>query len=199
VRDALLNYPPGGALVGVVVLGPCQPNVSAPAATPSVAVQPSTQARVAPTPPTRTQAPEQSSSTTTTASAQQDVWTDVRAALPADVLVYQPTFMPERFGVPEVIEAAADRYIVVYTAPDENIAFILGYGAGAYTNDARPDTTEPFVVNGMEGQLASSFGGSPSFAVSWQNDEHSYQIKAYSQQITKAEMQQIVQSIAPVQ
>jgi hypothetical protein len=46
---------------------------------------------------------------TAQAAAQQpDIWAYVRSVVPMDVPIYKPTFVPERFGAPRVLEARVD-------------------------------------------------------------------------------------------
>jgi hypothetical protein len=134
---------------------------------------------------------------------QEDAWKQVRAALPADVAVYQPTFVPQRFGAPRVLEAHAGSgddlaYTIVYTAKDENLAFILNMGKGALGNFPPAELNEPITIRGVNGSLSIA-SEAHAMGVFWQEQQgRSYQIKAFSRQMTKDEMERIVKSVVPV-
>lgn len=132
-----------------------------------------------------------------------DVWAHVRAVIPTEVQVYKPTFIPDRFGAPELLEVRADdehrpRYTVVYRGTGiELLVFILNNGKGALGTAAPPDSYEPITVHdSAQGTLMTS-RGSPPLWVSWQEQGRSYQIKA-SQSMTRDELVRIAQSMAPV-
>jgi Domain of unknown function (DUF4367) len=129
----------------------------------------------------------------------QDAWILARARLPANIAMYQPTFVPERFGAPTLLEArttSADGavYTIVYSAPNENLAFILNMGKGAFGNVPPLERVESITVLGRQGELESS---SEIHTVSafWQSSGQHYQITAYSQQITTDEMKKIIDSL----
>jgi hypothetical protein len=115
-----------------------------------------------------------------------EAWAAVRAALPSDIPVYMPTWMPVRFGAPQLEEVVAVdqeyglHYTIVYKAQveenNEVIAFILNIGKGAWGNAPRPDTREPITVDGASGELDTTVSP-PDFVVSWQKQNQNYQIK----------------------
>ncbi len=125
-----------------------------------------------------------------------------RAALPADVPLYKPAFVPERFGPPQLLEARTDAsdgplYTIVYSAKGENLAFILNMGKGALGNFPPAETNEPVAVLGVSGVLSIS-AETHAIGTFWQDQGRNYQIKAFSQQMTKDELMQIIKSLAPV-
>lgn len=133
----------------------------------------------------------------------ESVWAQVRAALPPEVVVYRPAFVPERFSPPELLEALNDehglRYTIIYQAGDELLVFILNNGQGALGSAAPPDTREMVTVHdGVQGTLMIS-GGSPPLRISWQESGQSYQIKVYSGPMTRDELLRIAQSVTPVE
>jgi hypothetical protein len=138
-----------------------------------------------------------------------DVWAQVRCAMPADVPVYRPGWLPERFGAPALLEArvSADLgplYTITYPAPDESMVFILNLGKGALGNVPPPDQTEPITVLGVEGTLQVSTA-THTLSVEWAAHDRrgkpmlGYQIRVFSQVMTRDELMQIVQSLAPVE
>jgi hypothetical protein len=127
----------------------------------------------------------------------QDAWTEVRVALPEDIPVFSPTWMPARFGAPILVEAQGAAYTILYMAPDEQIAFILGQGAGAWGNAPPPDTLEPLTMHGMNGVLHISTEAK-FIGISWLQQGRPYQIKSISARVTREEMRQIVDSLTAV-
>lgn len=145
---------------------------------------------------TQTQPP---SASTDSVPQSADVWKQVRAQVPANVSVYNPTWLPERFGSPELIEAHVDPqygalYTIIYPAQDENLAFILNMGNGALGNFPPPETREQVVVRGISGELLTSKEMN-TMGIFWQETGQSYQIKAHSKQMTKAELLRIANSL----
>ncbi len=147
-------------------------------------------ASVAPTaPPMATVLPAQS----------HDAWTQARASLPATIVLYKPTYVPERFGVPKLLEARADQdygavYTIVYAAPGENLAFILNMGKGALGNFPPAERRESVTVLGRQAELESSTE-THTIGVFWQMPGGNYQIKAYSPQMTMDEMKKIIDGL----
>lgn len=121
--------------------------------------------------------------------------------LPASVAIYRPTFVPERFGSPLLQEAqvaeSIPRYTITYAAQDENLAFILNMGAGALGNGPMYDINVPIMFRGVSATLGISTE-SHVIGISWQENGQSYQIKAYSKRMTKAELLRIANSLVPV-
>jgi hypothetical protein len=138
------------------------------------------------------------------ASQQEDAWAQVRSIIPGDVTVYKPTFVPDRFGAPTLEEASSEAsgvpvYTVVYTAPDETVAFILNTGKGALGNFPPTESPEePIQVGGMDGSLSIA-SESDASGIFWEVDGQNYQVKAFSKQITKDELLQIANSVTPVE
>ncbi len=137
----------------------------------------------------------------------QEVWAEVRAVLPTSVPVYRPAFIPDRFG-PAVLEQVetggqyAPRYTVVYHGERELLAFILGVGYGALGNMPGPPTIEPTTVHGGQGYVLVTPGEEPGYlnflGVTWHEGSWYYQIKAFSERLSKDELLRILGSLAPV-
>lgn len=130
-----------------------------------------------------------------------DIWEAVRAAMPAHIPVYQPTFVPERFDPPTLLEARGGepdgpRYTVSYPSQHGSLVFILNMGKGAYGNFPRPDTREPLAIHGTRGELMTSTEAQ-TLGVFWQDAGQSYQIKAYA--MTPDELRSIVASLVLVE
>lgn len=136
-----------------------------------------------------------------------DAWAEVRTALPASVRVYKPDSLTSLFG-PAVLEEVENdaqygpRYTVVYQRDGELVAFILGMGKGALGNSPPPDSTEPITVHGELGVLSmarnTSAGSLVSQMVSWRGNGLSYQIKVFSNRITKDEVKGMVERLVQV-
>jgi hypothetical protein len=77
---------------------------------------------------------------------------------------------------------------------NENLVFILDIGNGAFGNFPPPEIREPITVLGTNGQFAAS-GETHTSGVFWQEHSWSYEIKAYSERLTKDEMMQIAKSL----
>jgi hypothetical protein len=145
--------------------------------------------------------PTASSTSAAITNQQQDPWMRARSALPANLPLYKPAFVPERFGPPELLEARKDPkdgllYTIVYAAKDENLAFILNMGKGAWGNFPPAEVNEPITVLGVSGGLSIS-SETHAMGVFWQDHGRNYQIKGFSRQMTKEEMMRIVKSLAP--
>lgn len=141
--------------------------------------------------------------TTAVSSPQEDAWAQARASLPADVPVLRPNFVPDRFSSPTLLEVHVDKdngpvYTINYSAPNENLAFILGMGKGALGNAAPPDTKDPITINNVQGLLMTT-SASPTFWVTWQEQGKNYEIKVYSEKMTKEEVMRVVKSLTPVE
>lgn len=135
-------------------------------------------------------------------AAVQQAWQETRKALPADLMVYAPTFIPARFSAPSMEEARVDAefgavYTVIYTNGDETIAFIRNVGKGAWGNSPPPESLTPVTVNNVEGTLWLS-RETHNLGVSWQQQSSSYQVNAHSERMTTDELRQIINSITPV-
>lgn len=129
----------------------------------------------------------------------QDAWIQARASLPTSVMLYKPTYMPERFGKPELLEAHSDQadgpvYTIVYSTSDETLAFILNAGKGALGNFPPPERREVVTVLGWSGELESSTE-THALGVFWQTSMGNYQIKVYSKKMTTEELKQIIESL----
>lgn len=142
-----------------------------------------------------------------TAPLGKDAWREARMVLPPSVPVYRPSFVADRFGPANLEEARTGdeygpRYTIVYHAEDELLAFILGIGKGALGNAPWPDSTEPITVFGVEGRLSKAestpTSNRLSQIVSWQTERLSYQIKIFSNRMTRDELLRIVASLEPV-
>lgn len=140
------------------------------------------------------------------ALATQDPWTQIRTVLPASVPVYKPNFLPGAFG-PAMLDEVANygsfpSYTVVYQSEDDLIAFVLGNAKGAIGSYSLPDSTEPIKVNGVLGWLstleAESKGGRSTYIVGWRENELDYQIKVFSNRITKVELKKVVEALVLV-
>jgi hypothetical protein len=142
-----------------------------------------------------------------TALAAEDAWARVRIALPASVPVYKPDFLPGSFG-PAMLDEVENyttpgpSYTVVYQSEDDLIAFVLGMGKSGIGGYSGMDTHEPITVNGVPGSLstvgAKSAGGRTTQTVSWWENELSYQIKVFSNRITKDEVKEMAERLVPV-
>lgn len=137
----------------------------------------------------------------------EDVWARVRMALPASVLVYKPGFLPGSFGSAMLDEVENDPrsgpgYTVVYQSEEDLVAFVLGAGKGGIGGYSGMDTHEPITVNGVPGSLSAVGAKSPGVrstqTVSWWENGLSYQIKVYSNRVTKDEVKQIVERLVPL-
>jgi hypothetical protein len=147
--------------------------------------------------------PGASSGRMSLAPADSQVWQAVRHALPADIPVYQPGFVPERFGTPVVEGATADgpdgpSYTVVYTAPEENLVFIHGAGKGAWGDKPPPETATSIVVNGAPGTFWTSTE-THSMGVIWVQQGGVYEVRAISTRLNADELRRIVNSLVSVQ
>lgn len=129
---------------------------------------------------------------------QSDAWAQVRATLPHDVPVLQPTWLPERCqAVPTLQRACAD-------CPDHHPGYAVGYRSDAGdallfllggANSARPETREPVTVRGVQGQLEHTADW-PEWAVVWMEGQGlAYAVQA--QGVSREEMLRIVLSLDP--
>ncbi len=127
-------------------------------------------------------------------------------ALPASVAVYRPDFLPGSFSpgmLDEVVNyGILPSYTVVYQSEDDLIAFVLGNAKGAIGSYSLPDSTEPIKVHGVLGWLSTlevkSKGGRSTQIVGWRENELDYQIKVFSNRVTKDEVKQIGEQLVPV-
>lgn len=123
------------------------------------------------------------------AREQSDAWAQVRATLPHDVPVLQPTWLPARFqAAPTLQRACADcpdhrpGYAVEYRSDAGNVLLFLLGGA----NSARPETREPVTVRGVQGQLEHTAGW-PEWEVVWMEGQGlAYAVQA--QGVSREEM-----------
>jgi hypothetical protein len=128
-----------------------------------------------------------------------DAWTQTRTSLPANIALYKPTYLPKRFGHPELLEARNDPsagfvYTIVYAAPNETLAFILNQGKGALGNFPPAQQRTAITVLGQFGDLEVA-SETHTLGVFWQASSGHYQIKAYSQQMTTDEMTKIIEQL----
>lgn len=138
----------------------------------------------------------------TAAIVGQQAWQETRKALPADVAVYAPTFIPARFSAPSVEEARVDAtygavYTVFYRGTDENMVFIRNMGKGALGNSPEPESETPVTVNGIKANLWVS-KETHNLGITWGQPGASYQVNAHSERMTPDELLQIVKSLTPV-
>ena len=139
------------------------------------------------------------------ASPPEAAWVEARAILPAEVALYRPTWLPERFAEPELLDVQAEgdyapSYTIHYASTKGgDLVFILGIGAGAWGNAPRPETQTPITVLGIEGMLSTNTENVLQRGVSWQEDDKSYRIRAVSEALTEDELLQIVASLQPVE
>ena len=138
----------------------------------------------------------------TAAIVGQQAWQAARKALPADVAVYAPTFLPARFVAPSMEEARVDTtygavYTVFYRGTNENLVFIRNMGKGAWGNSPPPESQTPVTVNGVKATLWVS-KETHYLGVWWGQPGASYEIKAYSERMTPDESLQIANSLTPV-
>ena len=88
----------------------------------------------------------------------QAAWQETRRALPADVTVYAPVFIPNRFNAPSMEEARVDSkagpvYTIIYSSTGETIAFVHNLGKGAWANTLPPQSQTTTMVNNVKGNL----------------------------------------------
>ncbi len=139
-----------------------------------------------------------------------DPWAHTRAALPADVAVYRPAALPDRFGEGQVLEACVDQgtpnYTVIYASPDESVVFVLNSGYASWGNTPGPLTsTRPIIVNGVDGmysEVTNLGAGTPVGArfmgVTWGKAGRSYAIKVTSARLTEEDVRQIAANLVRV-
>lgn len=140
-----------------------------------------------------------------------DAWAHARAALPADVAVYRPAPMPDRFGQGRVLEACVDQqgtpnYTVIYSSQDESVVLVLNNGYASWGNTPGPPTsTHPITMNGVDGtymEVTNLGAGTPAGArfmgVTWGAAGRSYAIKVTSAKLTEVDVRQIAASQVPV-
>lgn len=137
--------------------------------------------------------------TAVTATDTPDAWTQARSLLPLDVRIYKPMYVPPRFGPPQLLEvqnnpASGPRYTIVYSAPGENLAFILNMGQGAFGNFPPPERQTPMLVLDMPALLLTSTE-THTMGVSWQAPTGTYQVNAYSSRMTPDELKEIIDSL----
>ncbi|NOK60723.1 MAG: hypothetical protein GFH27_549297n324 [Chloroflexi bacterium AL-W] len=132
-------------------------------------------------------------------------WIEARADLPAEVPIYRPTWLPERFAEPELVDVQAEgdyapSYTIHYASTEDgHLVFILGIGVGALGNAPRPETQTPVMVLGTEGILSTNTENVPQQGVSWQEGNLSYWIRVMSDALTEEELLQVVASLEPVE
>jgi hypothetical protein len=135
--------------------------------------------------------------------------------LPPSVPVYRPTFMPERFGPPELVAAGAYNYTIVYRAPYEVagkspfelVAFYSGTPEGALANSPGDPSQkiEGVSIAGEQGTMVTITEADPAvldpkfLGAFWQRDGKPYGIKAYSNLMTVEEFRQIIDGMEEVQ
>lgn len=130
----------------------------------------------------------------------EDAWAAARAALPAEVPVYRPTWLPARFQAAPELWYAKDRggdigptYLIGYRSDTGDV---LHFALGG-VNTSRPDTIEHITVRGVEATLVTTPAW-PKVGISWQEGERVYHVQGYGDHITREELVRIVESLAPV-
>ncbi|NOK63132.1 MAG: hypothetical protein GFH27_549323n143 [Chloroflexi bacterium AL-W] len=132
-------------------------------------------------------------------------WVEARTSLPAEVLIYRPTWLPARFAEPELLDVQAEgdyapSYTIHYTSAEGgDLVFILGIGAGAFPHAPRPETQTPVTVLRTEGMLLTNTENVLQRGVSWQEDDLSYRIRAVSDVLTEEELLQVVASLESIE
>lgn len=146
-----------------------------------------------------------------------EAWVAVRAVLPSNIFVYMPTFVPARFGSPEIFEVNVNEplfsgpvYTIGYWKRTDNgdpntVVFILNNGQGSWGAEwTGPGfTTKSIKIDGMSGEFymipgensSPSLKGVTFYRASWKKQGQYYQVKAISSRMTEAEFMQIVHSL----
>lgn len=139
-----------------------------------------------------------------------DAWTIARSILPAQVSIYQPTYLPKGFEPGPLLVGVYNRgndpstsYDVVYVMPGANPS--IGYGknylrllSGLPSPEYRPQgPAESITVVGRTG-LFYSAPQVAQFMVTWQEGVRTYTVLAFGDQLTRDEMLQMVRRLQPV-
>lgn len=102
-----------------------------------------------------------------------DAWLALRALVPSDLPVYQPTWLPARFRLAPLPPGPMP-YVGVTYVSDQGDLLVFAVGP---TNSARPTRVEPVTVHGLPGQLSFS-DGSPPIQVTWIENGQLYSVRA---------------------
>jgi hypothetical protein len=137
-----------------------------------------------------------------TPSLELNAWSVARAMLPSEVPIYRPAWLPARFeqALPVLLDAGdpggeiGPFYLIGYRSSAGNV---LHFALGA-ANNAQPDTIERIRVRGVEGELITTSGW-PKLGVSWQEGQRDYYVQASGDEISRAQLLRIVDSLTPVE
>ncbi len=132
-------------------------------------------------------------------------WSDVRAALPRNVVVLKPVVVPPGLGAPFVAEACTSpagvpQYTVVYAGGVQpQLVFILTQGAGAWGNFPGPPTVNRLTIRGADATLMS-FQDGPNAPVqleaSWTEAGQRFLVR--SSGLSQEALLDAIKSMAPV-
>ena len=126
----------------------------------------------------------------------ENAWAILRAALPPDLPLYRPTWLPARFRWDPLPPMPMPYFGVTYESEQGDL-LVFAFGP---TNFAEPTRVAPISVHGITGQLSEADGSPPS-QVSWIEHGELYSVRAErgtgSTTISHDELLKIVANLAP--